>query len=354
MDNNGYVFTPLVFLLFIPIMILALTFGNIVNELNMISMTAIGGDVTVTTANNVFTSIRDGAANAGKNASYNATMKIINGGFIAGFNSSDYIRNSTVDSLNANVLIACKNLEAQTGRSISINNITIDNSTTEVFSANDVSITQGKDPFTFSVNIRQGIPITVNGLNQSYQGVTPQMQNPVNIAGLEDPYVYLNTNKKTISYIYEYPYNISGTNYQFDNLTSQGQIQYLWDCMNGTDNPSGIAAQPYYFIDPYGLSFFDRLENKTNLTSNSPPVTRMSTFILRNPLSYNAQISILDHEYFNQIPGTTIYTTTGKNKDQIITPITQPTTTGPLNGLNVTFSSLYINYLGLTGNPYPY
>lgn len=117
--------------------------------------------------------------------------------------------------------------------------------------------------------------------------------------------------------------------------------------MNGTDNPSGIAAQPYYFIDPHGLSFFDRLENKTN-SSNSPPATRMSTFILGNPLSYNTQISILDHEYFNQIPGTTINTKTG-NGNRIITPITQPTTTGPLNVLNVTFSSLYINYLGLTG-----
>jgi len=34
MDEKGYAFTPLAFLLFIPVIIIALSYGNIVNELN--------------------------------------------------------------------------------------------------------------------------------------------------------------------------------------------------------------------------------------------------------------------------------------------------------------------------------
>ena len=50
MDDKGYAFTPLVVLLFIPVIIIGVSFSGIVNEVNTLSSIAIGGDVTATVA----------------------------------------------------------------------------------------------------------------------------------------------------------------------------------------------------------------------------------------------------------------------------------------------------------------
>jgi hypothetical protein len=80
----------------------------------------------------------------------------------------------------------------------------------------------------------------------------------------------------------------------------EDRLYELWYCWNGTNNPSNITPRCYYFNDPYGLSFFDRLENNTN-SSTSDPKVKMSTFILGDPLNENHgtnEVSRLDHEYF--------------------------------------------------------
>ncbi len=46
MEDKGYAFTPLAFLLFIPVIIIAVSFSGIVNEVNTLSAIVIGGDVT--------------------------------------------------------------------------------------------------------------------------------------------------------------------------------------------------------------------------------------------------------------------------------------------------------------------
>ena len=355
MDDKGYAFTPLAFLIFIPIMIVALAMGNIVNELNTVSTIAIGGDVTFTAATNVYTAIRDGAADAGRNAAYNATRQVIDDRDYLP-DSKTYIRDRVVESLNTHVLLACKSLEAQTGRSIFINGISINNQTTQVFTAADVNITQ-EDPFGFYVNIRGGIPIQVTQSNQSYQGVTPPMKVYVSIEGLEDPYVWLNTKERTTSVIYKYQYYTSFggvPNYHFaDAGTEQFKLHYLYEAMNGTSNPSQIYPRPFYFLDTHGLSFFDRLENKENSTTTSPPATRMSTFILGDPLNEDHStdaISFLDHEYFDGIAGTTITTRSGSTTNIL----RQPDASGAPNGPIIYLSSAYKTLLGLNGSPYPY
>jgi hypothetical protein len=355
MDDKGYAFTPLAFLLFIPIMIVALAMGNIVNELNTVSTIAIGGDVTFTAATNVYTAIRDGAADAGRNAAYNATRQVIDDRDYLP-DSKTYVRDRVVESLNTHVLLACKSLENQTGRNIFINNISINNYTTQVFTAADVNITQ-EDPFGFYVNIRGGIPIKVTQTNQSYSGVTPPMKIYVSIEGLEDPYIWLNTKERTTSVIYKYQYytTFGGVpNYHFaDAGIDQYKLHYLYEAMNGTNNPSQIFPRPFYFLDTKGLSFFDRLENKLNTTSTSPPGTRMSTFVIGDPLNEDHgtdKISFLDHEYFLGIAGTNITTQHGST----ITAIRQPDSSGAPNGPIVYLSSTYKTLLGLTGSPYGY
>lgn len=42
-DEDGYAFTPLAVLLFIPVIIIAISYGNIVNEANMLAGLATGG-----------------------------------------------------------------------------------------------------------------------------------------------------------------------------------------------------------------------------------------------------------------------------------------------------------------------
>ncbi|MBI5680746.1 MAG: hypothetical protein HZC47_07640 [Methanobacterium sp.] len=351
MDEKGYAFTPLVFLLFIPIMILAVSYGNIVEEINAISTIALGGDVTHDTAVNIYTSIEKGTSDAGRNGAYNATRKVIDERkFLT--NSTSYIRNVTIINLNAHVTSTCMQLENETGREIYINNIPITNYTRSTFSASDVTISQ-EDPFGFYVDVKAGIPIKVVQRDQVYEGATPKIRVYVPIDRLEDPYIWINSKERTSNVIYKYPYQtytpVFGLEYHFADVVEQGKLHYLWECLNGTDDadPGKITPRPYYFQDIHGLSFFDRLENKTPGTSTSLINTRMSTFILGDPLYEEhgrESVSRIDNEYFANIGGGTIETKHGS----IITAIRDP------EGSIFYLSPPYKTYLGLAGSPYNY
>lgn len=98
------------------------------------------------------------------------------------------------------------------------------------------------------------------------------------------------------------------------------KLHYLFECLNGTDNPTNIPGRSYYIQDFHGLSFFDRLENKTNKTSTSVQGNRISTFILGDPLQEEngrADISRLDHEYFSKVIGTLIEKKKGMILDKL-------------------------------------
>jgi hypothetical protein len=317
MDENGYTFTPMTVLLFIPIMIIAVAYGNIVNEANMLATLATGGDVTFTASSAIFSNIEKGALDGGRNAAYNATRKVIDSSsvnsssspFFANGTSKNYVKQRTLDAINTQVINASQKLEQETGREIFINNIPINNYTNATFTSSDVNITQ-TDPFGFFVNIRGGIPIRVVQKGQVFEGSTPPISTYVTLEGLEDPYVWVNTKFRQSNVIYRYSFysNIPGfgPEYYFQQNVdkSTNRLYHLWDCLNGTDNPSNITPRPNYFVDSEGLSFFDRLENRS--TSADANITRMSTFILGDVLQEdhnNAHISIVDWEYFKVVPG---------------------------------------------------
>ncbi|MGC9516093.1 MAG: hypothetical protein ACP5C3_00170 [Methanomicrobiales archaeon] len=342
MDEKGYVISPLTFLILIPILVIALNYSGIINEANTLATIATGGDVTFTTATNVYGFIQKAAGDAGRNSAYNATRDVIdNNRFLA--NSKEHIRQNVLNSLNYNVIESCKKLENETGREISINNIPISNYTNQTFYLNDVTITQ-EDPFGFYVNVRGGIPIKVTQKDQVYEGVTPPISAYVSIQGVEDPYIWINSKQRTSNVIYSFPYYTysatTGRDYHFDDLIDDDDhLQYLYTCLNGTDNPSTITPRPYYFQDPYGLSFFDRLENKTNTSTTSPQSVRMSTFIIGDPLLENhgrPDISRLDHEYF-KVPPVTGTRIEVKN-EYMIDPI----------GSEFYLSTFYMNFFDLS------
>lgn len=77
MDDKGYAFTPLTLLLIVPVIILAVSFGNIINEVNNLAALAIGGDVTSSVGTNIVRAIQDDVADSGRNGAYNATRKVI-------------------------------------------------------------------------------------------------------------------------------------------------------------------------------------------------------------------------------------------------------------------------------------
>jgi len=362
MDERGYAFTPLAFLLFIPVIVIALSYGSIVNELNDLSALAMGGDVTYNTATNIYSAMERGAGDAGRNGAYNATRNVIdNNAFMT--DSRSYITNNILNNMNDYVITACQRLEIETGRQIYINNISITNTTYQVFKPGDVSITQ-EDPFGFYVNIKGGIPIRVEQKDQVYEGYTPQMKAYVSIEGIEDPYIWINSKERISTVIYKYPHFINdplGNDYQFQFKSDpdRKRLHYLWECLNGTGNPSEIYPRPYYFIDPIdsstnhlgGLSFFDRLENKTPTTSTSASNTRMSTFIVGDPLQEDhgtEAISRLDHEYFAGVGGTPIYLGTGSNQIEM----REPDTNGTPNGAIFYLSQGYKDFFKLTAAHY--
>ena len=345
MDDKGYVFSPLTVLLLIPVLVIAINYGDIVNEANMLSTIAIGGDVTYNTATNVFGFIQKAAADSGRNSAYNATRYVIDhNAFFT--DSKTHIRQNIVNALNANVITSCRELENQTGRQIYLNNVPINNYTNQTFTLNDVTIAQD-DPFGFYVNVRGGIPIRVEQEDQVYEGVTPPISSYVSLEGMEDPYIWINSKQRTSNIIFKYPYYeyspVTGSNYRFaenvDRDSDPPRLNYLWECLNGTSNPGNITPRPYYVPNPYGLSFFDRLENKTNTSSTSSQSVRMSTFIIGDPLLEDhgrPDISRLDQEYFRNIRG---YTISIRNE-----PIIDPT------GSTFYLSVFYRNLFGLEQN----
>lgn len=318
MDEKGYALTPLAFLLIVPVIIIAISYGNIANELNTISTIAMGGDTTYGTAINVYTAIKVGAADAGRNAAFKATRKVIDDrkffSNVQGSDSKAYVKSQTEQMLNDYLVSSCKDLQAETGRQVYINGNLVTNSTTTIVPSDNIKIIQ-KDPYGFYVEVTGGIPVKIVQGDQEYTGYTPDISAFVSIEGLEDPYIWLNTNYNSTDLIYSYPHysytTVGGADYHFDEIEPQGvdkNIHYLYECLDGTENPSGITQRPYYFPDTGGLSFFERLNNGTSDSTSSD--ARMSTFILGDPLfdahGNNSAISHVDHEYFAQVPGESI------------------------------------------------
>ncbi|ADP77461.1 conserved hypothetical protein [Methanothermus fervidus DSM 2088] len=331
MDNRGYAFTPLAVLILIPIILLAVAYGHIVDEANRIIAIAIGGDVTIKVADNIQSYLQKAVKDAGRNAAYNATRKVIDErrffqprsyyNDTSTDNSVLYVRKLIVNALNNGTIDLCRKLENETGRQIYINDILVDNYTQAVFDINDVYIYQtDSEPFGFYVHIPSA-KIKVVQQNQAFEGYTEPIDVYVSIEGLDDPYIWINTKCRQSNVIWRSPYYSSYfgpggmiiSDYHFDDyVDSAGKLQHLWDYLNGTNNPSNLLnrSRPYYFYDPQGLSFFDRLENKTCPNGKG----RISTFILGDPLDYKSKpgviqidsspaISKIDHEYFNGVLG---------------------------------------------------
>jgi hypothetical protein len=322
MDDKGYAFTPLALLLIIPVVIIAVSYGNIANEINKISTVAIGGDVVKTTGESIVSGIKVSSADAGRNSAYRATKQVLDNEADKNVNpylsnSTDYIEDLLVISLNNNIVETAKKLENETGRDVYINNMNITNSTPSTASTitkNDIIIYQ-TDPYGFYINVTGGMNITVIQNGQNYTFKTPTVSSYVSIEGLEDPYIWTKTKNRESYLIYKYPfynrYGLAGEyiDYHMDDSWNGTGLYHLKECLNGTNNSGGITPNPYYFPDPRGLTFFDRLEGKTNNTSKGPNSAKISTFIIGTPLSndYNgADISSLDHEYFTGVAGTPI------------------------------------------------
>ncbi|MDO5835703.1 MAG: hypothetical protein Q4P17_04275 [Methanobacterium sp.] len=332
MDDKGYTITPMAFLLLIPVIIFAVAFGDIVNEINQYSTITIGSDVTGGTVSSIYSSISNGAGDAGRYAAYRATRDTIDRqNFLS--NSKDTVRDIATDQLNAHVIDACRKLSNETGRDIYINNVLIPaNSTNQTFNATfkpeDITVEQvdgygNADPYGFYVVVKAGVPIKVVQRDQVFEGTLPEMRGYAPIQGLEDPYIWIKSKFRTRNAIYQYPYyeesNYEGKkDYHFDDTVVIGDnlIQNLQFCLNGTDNPENYTPMSYYFPNPNGLNFFERLQG--GQISGEPAGSRISTFVIGDPLSdvyKSATISKIDVDYYKTPPvsGTNIVLGSGSN-----------------------------------------
>jgi len=189
-----------------------------------------------------------------------------------------------------------------------------------------------------------GIPIRVVQRDQVFEGTLPPISSYVSIEGMEDPYIWINSRHRQSNIIYRYPHFREHRNnflFFFDDTVdvANHRLNFLWDCLNGTDNPGNITPRPFYFPNEHGLTFFDRLENRsTSLNPNNR--TRMSTFILGDPLREHhgrEAVSRLDQEYFNNVAGSFIEIGNGKNRQSMRDP----------TGAVFYLSTFYKNYFGL-------
>ncbi|WP_424355890.1 hypothetical protein [Methanobacterium sp. MBAC-LM] len=359
MDDKGYAFTPLALLLMIPVVILAISYSGIVNEVNLLSAIVIGGDVTATVASDVVNAIQQDTADAGRRSAFMAVQSVINSTNVladnqpffstTGNTSRAYIADTTADTINVNITNTCRDLEKQTGRIIYINGSYVNpnnNDSAPIYDGSDLSISQD-DPFGFTITI-PSIAITVvqnsSSAGQNVTFNTPAQNAYVSIEGLEDPYIWVNAKERISSVFYKYPYYdtyMGKLEYHFADNASASRLDSLYDCLVGANTEMGY--RPYYFPDSHGLTFFDRLEGRTNSTSAGPDSAKMSTFILYDPLQEdhgNNPISMLDHEYFASVIGYTITTKHGS---------TTTTVMGP-DGKNFLISTNYSKYLNLSAS----
>ncbi len=360
MDEKGYTITPVLFLLMIPVIIFAVAFGDIVNEVNQFSTVTIGSDVTGGTVSVVYASIKYGAVDSGRWASYNVSRTVIDRQLFLADSKRD-VRRIVASQLSKHVVDATSKLSAETGRTIYINNVFIPpnlaNTTyNDTFNETDINVTQidssGKgDPFGYYVIVRSGIPIKVVQNNQVYEGTLPEIRAYVPLIGIEDPYIWLNSKFRQRNAIYEYEHydvNYLGVpDYHFDDTVSVNQIKinYLWDCLNGTGNPQNISALPQYFPNPKGLNYFERLQG--GQISGESNTTRMSTFIVGDPIKdvhQNAKICAVDVDYFAVPPVVGTNITLGKGSNIV-------TFRDPLGSVFY-LSAYYKTYFGLANN-YP-
>ncbi len=340
MDDKGYAFTPLAFLLMVPVVLVAVSFGGIVDELNTLSAILIGGDVTATIAHDLVDTIKLDMVGAARGSSLIAVETVVNktnlesdnNPFFAktGTNTSKaFILANTVNTLNINITQTCRVLENETGRSIYVkigdDYVYInpnDTAPVNIFQTGNMSITQS-DPFGFNITSPSlSIRIVQNSEtnSQSVDLNLPAANYYVSIEGLEDPYIWVNTKERNSSLIYAYPYTSS--DYHFDdnvtgnvvvNTATGGKLDNLWGEIMGA--PNATVMHPYYFQDPRGLTFFDRLENRNTGNSYGPDNAKMSTFILWDPLEedHGQKASMLDRDYFANVKGFPITVQKGKN-----------------------------------------
>ncbi len=318
MDENGYTITPIALLLMVPVLILAVAFGDVVNEVNQFSTLTIGSDVTGGTVSAIYTSLQYAAGDSGRFAAYKSTRKVIDGQHFLS-NSKDYVKQLVAHELNAHVLDSCSKISRETGRKIYINNKEIptnpNNQTEyEIFTANDITVTHvdangNGDPYGFYVVVKRGVPVKVEQEGQVYKGTLPEIRGYASITGMEDPYIWIKTNFRIRNAIYPYKHyekTYSGSpEFHFADVvnTEHTQIEHLGECLNGTGNAEGIEAMPQYFPNPDGLNFFERLEGKQ--IAGEQADTRLSTFIVGDPLSdihKGKAISCIDVEYFANPP----------------------------------------------------
>ena len=177
MDDEGYAFTPMAFLLIIPVIVLAVSFNGVINELSIISAIAVGGDVTATIASNIVKAVELDTQDAGRFAAFTAVQTVVNetslyagnqpffgktGNNSTGNNSKAFVVQTTTNILNKNITETCRVLERQTGRDIYINNIYVDPNGTDtinVFNANNLSLSH-RDPFGFYITVNS-VPVRV-------------------------------------------------------------------------------------------------------------------------------------------------------------------------------------------------
>ena len=224
MDDKGFAFTPLTFLLLVPVMILAISYNGIINEVNTISAIAIGGDVTISIANNIATVIDEDAGDSGRYSALIAVQTVVNNTNLLadnkpffnqtpGNNSTSFIINNVVSMLNNNLTNTCIVLENQTGRTIYLNHVLITNTSTNIsiLNSSNLNISQN-DPYGFTITV-SSLPISIAQNGQNVTINTPVENSYVSIQGLEDPYIWVNTKERNSSVIWAYPFYTNSTSY---------------------------------------------------------------------------------------------------------------------------------------------
>lgn len=360
MDEKGYAFTPMSLLLFIPIIVVAIAYSGVVEDLNSLSAFAIGGDVTVTIGTTMVKAVQEDTYDNGRYAAFTAGRMVIDSydiysassPFFAPDTSKTFIRDSIATNLNKNLTNTALELEKQTGREIYFKDSggTFQRINSSSFYDPGTLTLSQSDPYGFNVSVPSKQIMVVQSSNKSYQNVTftiPAQNVYVNIEYLEDPYIWVNTKARNSTIIAKYPYYRPAQagfpeDYRFAENVSAGRLDFLYACLSGP-NSTQFGYISYYFPNPNGLTFFDRLENRTPASSTGPASARMSTFLLYNPLFENyggRAISALDHEYFAGIGGAPIRTRKGSVYNDVLKP-----TPGPDNVFYINETSRA--YLGL-------
>lgn len=322
--RRAFVFTGISFLLVIPAIMLAASFAGMIRYGEVGREIALDSDVVFYISKDMRETIEETAKKSGRWEAHQATKLIIDiytdltrttnisyakshsffpdtGLDPQGRNITTYLKDKIIETMNLRLNETVEELGKRSGKDIIFND---GNEITD-----ELTISQS-DPWGFYISV-SAMPLFVSGGGSSFNTTLPTFDVYITFEGLEDPYVFVQSEANSFSRIYRSPYE--PYNISYAESWTMTRINNLYNVLIGSGTEDNPMPYYHYFGDSIrddGISFFSRLEGNS---TNRP--YKIETFLIGDVLMNQSTADRVDHAYFSNANGSAITVCTDDFKD---------------------------------------